>query len=52
MVFLNLNMEQAYKREGHAPFEHFVGFLTDQLKKQMVTLHMYIVIIIFFTDYQ
>ena len=28
-------MEQAYKWERHAPFEHFVGFLKDQFKWRM-----------------
>ena len=30
-----LNTERAYKREGHALFEHFVGFLTDQFEWRM-----------------
>ena len=31
-----LNMEQAHKREGHTPFEHFVRFVMDQLKWRML----------------
>ena len=33
----DLNMERAYKREGHTPFELFVGFLTDQFKLRMLS---------------
>ena len=31
----SLNAERAYKRVGHAPFEHFVRFLKDQFKWRM-----------------
>ena len=36
-LFFALILKQAYKREGHTLFEHFVGFLPDQFKWQMLS---------------
>ena len=34
MVYKSLNTERSYKRQGHAPLKHFVGFLCNGGKSE------------------